>query len=699
MPKANHCGQRQRKRPSNPSRPRRGGRATPPPYTWSPARHAATAVALALLATAGYANVLSNGFVWDDTIQILQNPGLRPGAPWLPLLTSDVWAFLHPGTLAKDNYYRPLQMLTYKGIVQLFGFSAPAFHTVNLAFHVAATLLAYAVLVHLTGRMALSGAAAAIFALHPMHTEAVAWISALPELGCAVFYFLAFLLFLLAIRRSRDEPTGEPARLFRRPALWLLSCASFAVATLWKEMAVTLPLVVAIYLFLFSGEELPAAFRIRRAVRGSSPYVAALAAYISLRIYALGYLSVSQRNWALKPTAYALTVFDLVGKYWWKLLLPVHLNAYHIFDPVRSPAEPRAIEAVLFLALAGAALFYGHRRFPLATFATSWVFVTLIPVLDLSAVGRNVFAERYLYIPSLGFSLLAALLAGSGLARLPAGVRSWLGPCALAFVLGLYFVQTVRRNPVWRDQYTFFSRTLAASPNSPVLANQVASLLYPARGDPRGAGRLYRRARALAEERDPPEPGQIAKADLGLALISSQRGSYDTALALVAAAQRAWPSDPQVPSVRGTVLLQAGRWQEARGEFETALRSSPNDANIWNGLGFIAWHEEHQYGHAASFFRHALQMGVPSQSLNASLQESLGAVYFEMGHHRRGLEHLQAATRIAPNDPDYHTNLASALASSGRLAQARAELEKALTLAPGNKRARAALSILANQQL
>ena len=681
------------------SKTQRGRKQNTQTHAWAFAHHAAAQTALALLATAAYTNALSNGFVWDDTTQILQNAALRPGAPWRPLLTSDVWAFAHPGSPAKDNYWRPLQMLSYKAIVQMFGFSALPFHALNLVFHVAATLLAYAIGIQLTRRIAPSVAVAVLFALHPMHTEAVDWISALPELGCAVFYFLAFLLFLLAIRRSGDNLSGQTAGLFRRPALWLLSCVSFAVATIWKEMAVTLPLAIAAYLFFVPTGALPLTHRVRNAVQGSLPYLAVLAVYLAARDFVLGYLAVSMRDWKLSPLDYAFTVADLVGRYWWKLLLPLRLNAYYVFDPVRSWAEPRALAAILFLVLATAGIVYSYRWLPLAAFAATWVFVTLIPVLDLRAVGRNVFTERYLYIPSLGFCLLAVSLASAARSRLPARWGPWPGGCALALVAGLYLAQTVRRNPIWKNQFTFFSRTLAASPNSPVLANQVASLLYPGRNDPKAAERLFRRAVSLAEARQPPEPAQVAKSDLGLALIASERGSHANALTLVAAAQRAWPGDPQIPQVRGAVLLQAGSWREAKTVFAAAARTSPGDANIWNALGFIAWRDEHRYAQARDYFRHALELRAPSQSLNASLQENLGAVDLGMGRRRHALDHLHAAVRIAPNNPDYHINLASALASSGQLAQARTELEQALALDSGNARAQAALARLGNPNL
>jgi hypothetical protein len=148
----------------------------------------------------------------DDTQQVLRNSYIRPGTPWLRLFSTDVWAFSHPVESSRNNYYRPLQMVTYRVTAEFFGFSAPAFHSVSLAFHFLATLLAYAVLYELTRRVTLSTAAAALFAVHPIHSEAVDWVSALSELGCAVFFLLAFYLVLLARRPSASLGEKRPGR-------------------------------------------------------------------------------------------------------------------------------------------------------------------------------------------------------------------------------------------------------------------------------------------------------------------------------------------------------------------------------------------------------------------------------------------------------------------------------------------------------
>lgn len=668
------------------------------PFVASSARHIAIVLFLAILVAGGYLSTLQNDFVWDDTKQILQNPSIKPGVPWLPLLTSDVWAFAHPGAPAVNNYYRPLQMLTYRVTAQFFGFSAPAFHFLSLAFHLLATLLAYFVLYQLTGRLAQATAAAVLFALHPIHTEAVAWVSALPELGCAIFFLLAYLLFLLAVRPPAKGPAEQPERLFRRPWLWFSSCACFALALLWKEMAVTLLLVIASHVILFSPDGLPLAARTQKAFRATLPYWAALGAYLPLRSRALGFLYVSQRNWVLSPSEYVLTVIDLVAKYWWKLLLPLHLNAYHVFDPVRSLVEPRALGAILFCAAAIAGVAYSYRRMPLAAFAAGWVFLTLIPVLNLRAVGRNVFAERYLYIPSLGFCLLVAWAAIRGAAKLPIGWRSWVAACVLTAVAALYLAQTVERNPDWRDQFAFLSRALEASPNSPDMENGIAELLRSEKNDLEGAERHYQRALSLAQAQYPPEWDQVDSANMGLALIYSERGEYDKALDSLDKARAANPKDREVQSARGGVLLQAGHWREAEGILREVLQANPNDVNALNGLGLIAWQDEHQGEKAADYFQKALQIHPPSDSFNASLHNSLGAVYCEMGRCLEGIAHLQQAVELTPGDPAYRTNLANAFAVLGRFSEAHAELDKALALAPNYAPARASLLELEQQE-
>jgi len=222
---------------------------SPPKATWrnrlftEPPPRITLALASALLcilAITAYSNAMSNGFVWDDHEQVVMNATLRPGVPLLRLAGTNNWGLARAGVQERINYYRPLQMVTYRLTAEVSGFDARAFHTVNLGLHILAVLLVFALFYKLTGRMALAFAGGALFAVHPIHTEAVDWIAALPDIGCTVCFLLAFLFFVLAQGAGSHTPPDEPPRRFL--ALFLAaSYAAFAAALLWKETAIVIP--------------------------------------------------------------------------------------------------------------------------------------------------------------------------------------------------------------------------------------------------------------------------------------------------------------------------------------------------------------------------------------------------------------------------------------------------------------------------
>src|SRR5882757_6136274 len=315
------------------------------------------AVLLCVLAVAAYANSINNGFVWDDHEQVVMNSSLRPGAPFLRLATTSVWGATRAEARERSNYYRPLQLVTYHLTANVFGFDARAFHSVNLTFHVIVILVAFAAFYALTSRMGLAFSAAALLAVHPIHTEAVDWIAALPDIGCTASFLLAFLFFVLACRQI---PQPQPIKPWRRVHLFFLavSCTAFVAALLWKESAVVFPLIVMAYVFCL-GEDAGPASRARDALKLSFPYWCILGFYCLLRLSVLGFIAIRQRNWILSHFEFSLTELNLVSTYCWKLLVPIHFNAFYVFVPVRTLQDPRAITAILFLIISSAAIVYG----------------------------------------------------------------------------------------------------------------------------------------------------------------------------------------------------------------------------------------------------------------------------------------------------------------------------------------------------
>jgi Flp pilus assembly protein TadD len=642
-----------------------------------------------------YSNSLGNGFVWDDHEQVAMNASLRQGAPFRDLVAPKDWAFARAGVPPRINYYRPLQMVTYRLTADAFGVDARAFHAVSLVFHVTVVLLAFALFYALTSRMGVAFASAALFAVHPIHTEAVDWIAALPDIGCTAFFLLAFLFFILARGRESEEHPPRPPR-HTRVLFLVASLAAFAVALLWKEAAIVFPLVIMAYVFCLS-EDPVIVHRIGEAFKVSFPSWCILGLYFLLRWRVLGFIVIRQRNWILSRFELGLTTLNLILEYCWKLVAPVGLNAYYLFVPMRTLRDPRAIAAILFLILAASAIGYGFRRASMASFAALWVFITLIPVLNVYAVGRNVFSERYLYLPSVGFCLLIALLVERGVRLLPEHIRLPAAAAALGLVLTLFVAWTSARNSVWNDDLTLFARTLETSPNASFVHNMVAALQPNNAAGQTSAESHYLSAISLAEAESPPDRQGMAIAGEGLASIFAARGDVDRALQALDQVRRADPQDPQVDGEEGLILTQAGRWAEAGAALRKAVEISPNDANVLNALGLIAWQHEGLLDQAGAYFSRAIGVHTEADDFNASLHNNLGAVYGEESRFSDAIAQFEIAVQITPNEPEYLTNLGVALAASGRIKEARTELNAALTAAPDYEPARLALRRLSGQ--
>lgn len=647
-------------------------------------RHGLSIAAILLAGAAAYGLSLKDGFVWDDGFQIVRNPFLRAGTAWHNLLTMDVWGYTRPDSGGMSNYYRPLQMLTYRLIEQWAGLKPAVFHGVSLGVHLLACVLVYAILYELTKRWSWATAGALLFAVHPMHAEAVIWISALTETGCALFYFLAFWLFLRAQRRARGWE-----RTWRIGVSVLL----FLVAVFWKEMALTLPGIVGAWVICFAEASESWGKRLRHAVLYSLPYGAAIGLYLVVRIKVLGYFSRVQQAWALTRTSYVLTDIYFLAKYWTKLLLPVKLNAFYVFHPVNRIAEPRELAAIVFLAVSAALILWGIKRAPVASFAAAWTFLTLVPVLALRQLGMNVFTERYLYIPSLGFCLLLVWAGSEAIRRWkPRQISAnWAGATAVVVVMALYVTQDLRRIPDWKSDATLYATTVKASPDSAFMHNSYGQVLGDAR-DYAGAEQQYLLAIAEGSAAQPPQPFQVADGYVGLAGVDTARGQYDQALDAAERAMKLAPGWFGAKVAAAVVLMHLGRPIEARQLLLLASKSNPNDEVVVNALGVVAL-TLHDESSAQLYFRRALVID-PNYAAGWS---NLGRAEAEAGQLAQAIPDLERAVHLEPTNAVFRTNLAAALARLGRYDEALAETEKALALDPSYAPAQHNLTLL--QQL
>jgi tetratricopeptide (TPR) repeat protein len=396
------------------------------------------AAALAALAAAVYANSIGNGFVGDDKIQILKNPLITEWTNLPRIFGSGVWAFLG----YQGNYYRPLQFLIYLLLYECAGFHAGVFHAAMMLLHAGNTVLLYLLVRRLAeGRVAV--AAAALFAVHPIHTETVDWIAAMPDLALTTLV-LAGVLWLV---HQDGAPRGP--KLLGHSFLYLL-------ALLTKETGVMLLPLYAGLGFLCMGRGWQ---EFRRNAGLYAAMAGALGIYLAMRRAALGSLVPGQETFFhLSPVEFALSAVVTAGRYLMALVLPVNLNYFHVFQATRSVSAEFLI-ALLALAALAAILIY-VRSGPIA-YGIFWIAVTLAPPLNLTGVGLNVFAERYLYLPSAGFCWIAGF-AWSWLA----GRQPQWGRIGGVAVLLACAVEAVARNADWRDDFTLLQITVQQSPTS-----------------------------------------------------------------------------------------------------------------------------------------------------------------------------------------------------------------------------------------
>lgn len=629
------------------------------------------AVMLCALVAIAYGNSRGNGFVWDDHEQIVMNPYLKPDAPVAPLFTADV-RFSRQDQAESTQVYRPLQMLTYKLVLDWSDGTPEAFHLCSIVFAALGALAACAVFWRLTRCLGMAFAAAALFAVHPAHTEAVDWIAALPDLGFGLFVLLAFALFL----RRRD---GSQQRLTQG-----MSLLAFMIALLWKETAVVFPLIVASYVWIV---ETGVGSRARRALVESSGYWIVLAVYLAVRAGVLQTLTAGPRDWGLTPVQSLLTALHLMVSYWAKLALPVGLNAYYVFHPVRSMTDVRGSFATLLVLAAIAGWIALARRAPLAGFAALWVFIFLLPAMNFSGLGRNPFAERYLYLPSAGFCLLVTISAARLMRRLPAGFRMPTKVALLIAVLVGYTAQTIVRNADWKDDQTLWAETLKQSPDAPFVRIMVASAQSADSTASPLAEQNYRRAIELSRQQIPPDRLYALKGYEGLASLYADRGQVDKAMEEIAQARAIAPDDSDVAAEEGMILARVGQGTASEAALNRALASHPLNENLLAALGVIARDEHHDLKRAVELFSRALAVHPQLDDFNASQHNNLAGVYADQDNYAAAIAELRLAIKTLPNDPEFHVNLASALAATGHFDQARAEAESALRIAPNDPNA------------
>jgi tetratricopeptide (TPR) repeat protein len=559
---------------------------------------------------------------YDDSTIFTDNPHVTDGLTWRNI----VWG----ATTCYYEYWHPLMWWSHMLDCQLFGMNAGAHHLVNLGFHVANTLLVFVVFTRMTGMVWRSAMVAALFGLHPLHVESVAWLAERKDLLSTFFWLLSVWAYAVYVEKS--EVQSPRSKVYYGLALLML-----LLGLLSKPMVVTLPFVLLLLDYWPLNRMGDWRFRILDLKKGGSkdtvgwrvrekwPFFGLTALFCFITWYSvnLGNYIVSSDRLPLAERLSNIPVAYV--RYLWKTVFIGHTAVVYLM-PKEVPGWEAAGAGLLLLMISWWVLRMRQARY----LAFGWfLFVgMLVPTIGLVPVGSQAMAERYMYLPVTG--LLAALVWGA--ADISAGWkhRQLISGAVAALVLVTCGGVTRSQVRYWHDSVSLWGHCAAENPES-----TVALCLY---GD------------ALSDANEPAR-----------------------AMEQYAAALRLDPSDAETYAKLGGVRLKSGDFDGAAADLENVIRLRTPRAMDYVNLG-----KAYAGGGKSDAAKECFRTAVTIDSSCAAAHYCIGVEYLKDGNFDGAITSLEKAVELDPGKAAAHACLAAAYSSQGQPARAIKEYRTAL---------------------
>jgi tetratricopeptide (TPR) repeat protein len=576
---------------------RRGSaRATPTGH----APHGWIALLLIVATLAVFYPVRHHEFLdYDDAVQIVQNPQIREGLS----LAGLTGAFQPYG-----SNWIPLTWISYQINYAFSGMEPGGYLLTNVALHALNATLLYLALVGMTGALWRSAFVAALFALHPLHVESVAWATLRKDVLSGLFWMLTLCAYAHYCRKPKS---------IRRYS-WVFAC--LALGLMAKPILVTLPFV----LLLLDYWPLD---RLRGSRSSDRPHASGLRSALVEKLPLFGLIAASsaatfiaQREFGVVSTLESLPLgvrsanaVESYAIYVWTTFWPSGLAAIYPYPQTLILRWSLAFASV-FLLMTSVFVARNASARPYAVVGWLWYLGTLVPVIGLVQVGIQARADRYMYLPLIGLSILVTWGAFD-LANRWRVSRQALAAIAMVILLALGAISS-RQVATWRNTATLYQRALAVTDNN-YLAHTGSGILLLQEGQLEDAERHFAEALRI-------RPGWL-RARMGLADIAAARGNLDEALRAYEEELQRHPGSFEVIGGYGVMLGLAGRNAEARLHLLRALDAYP---------------------------------GI------AELHLSLSIIEAELGNSRESLRYVREALRLSPKNVEAANNLAWLLATS-----------------------------------
>jgi tetratricopeptide (TPR) repeat protein len=585
----------------------------------------------------------------DDSVYVYDNPQVKAGLS----LKGVIWAF----TTLEAGFWHPLTWLSHMLDCQLYGLNPGWHHLTNLLFHIASTLLIFLVLERMTKALWASSLVAALFALHPLHVESVAWVAERKDVLSTFFWMLTLWTYALYTERPK---------LSRYLGVLL----SFVLGLLSKAMLVTLPCVLLLLDYWPLGRFTPGqrgspgnSFNnppmarngdrngkgslTRHVVLEKVPFFA-LAAIFSFLTFLAEKRAGAVQNlewypWEARIGNALVSYLTYIGKMIWPYPLAVRYP-----HPGVLPVW-QVVGAGLFLGCLSILVVRAARKHPYLLVGWLWYLVTLLPVIGLVQVGGHGMADRYTYVPLVGLFIMIAWWVPDILAGWRYRKAALAGSAGL--LLSIFMIVTGLQIQKWHDNITLFTHTLKVTHGNAIIENNLG-LALAQQGKPQEAIAHYTQALGIKPD--------FAEAHYNLGIVLSGQGKGQEALSHFAEALRINPNFAEAHYNLGIVLSGQGKSQEALSHFAEALRINPNFAEAHNNLGIILA-QEGKGQEALSHFAEALRIN-PNF---AGAHNNLGIVLAQQGNTREAITHFTQALRINPDFTEAHFSLGLAYSMVG----------------------------------
>ena len=550
---------------------------------------ALTLLLLAALTLAAYGPVLRAGFVnIDDQSYVTENPAVRGGLSLAGLR----WAFTSVGYASN---WHPLTWLSHQADVTFFGMRPGLHHLTSLFLHTASTILLWVVWRGMTGAGGQAFLVAALFAIHPLHVESVAWVAERKDVLLGFCFMLALLSYLHYLRRPR---------LARLAALTGLH----ALVLLAKPMGVSLPVVLLILDWWPLGRWQRESARDLLWEKAPLFLLSAASAGITIAAQNRGGALVAAAKLSVLPRFANAAVSS--ATYLKQLLWPRDLAVFYPFPEGGIPPWQIAAAVILLAAISGLAL-AAVRKLPALAAGWLWYLAMLLPVAGLVQVGSQARADRFTYLPLIG--IFTALASAAGMFAAAGALKRRSLAAVGVILLPLLAWGTWRQAGYWRDSRVLFTHALAATRDNWLAENNLGAALSDAGEEVAARSRFER---ALAIKPDYPEAHQnlatsllqsgrleaaeshyreairlrpgYAKARNNLGTVLLERGDQDEAIVQLRAAAAADPGYTDAHFNLARLLEMSGRPDEAQREYRELLQRAPGDTEARARLDAIA---------------------------------------------------------------------------------------------------------------